>query len=94
MRYRPDRVGALHGDDLESVLLQWEDEGFATRSNAEWQLDWEAVYDLLDRFMKVSIYAQLRFDINREAAERAQLRLPAELLKVARHVIDPGGVRP
>lgn len=37
---------------------------------------------------------QLRFDINREAAERAQLRLPAELLKVARHVIDPGGGRP
>lgn len=34
---------------------------------------------------------QLRFDINREAAQRAQLRLSAELLKVARSVIDAGG---
>ena len=34
---------------------------------------------------------QLRFDINREAARRAQLRLSAELLKVARSVIDAGG---
>lgn len=38
--------------------------------------------------------AQLRFDIHREAATRAQLRLPAELLKVARNVIDVPGVRP
>lgn len=38
--------------------------------------------------------AQLRFDINRDAAARAQLRLPAELLKVARNVIDGGGPRP
>ena len=37
---------------------------------------------------------QLRFDINRDAAARAQLRLPAELLKLARAVIDSGGVRP
>ena len=34
---------------------------------------------------------QLRFDINREAARRGQLRLSAELLKVARSVIDAGG---
>jgi hypothetical protein len=34
---------------------------------------------------------QLRFDINREASRRAQLRLSAELLKVARNVIDAGG---
>jgi hypothetical protein len=34
---------------------------------------------------------QLRFDINREAARRAQLRLSAELLKVARNVFDGGG---
>lgn len=38
--------------------------------------------------------AQLRFDVNREAAARAQLRLPAELLKVARNVIDAAGARP
>lgn len=38
--------------------------------------------------------AQLRFDINRDAAARAQLRLPVELLKVARNVIDGGGAKP
>jgi hypothetical protein len=38
--------------------------------------------------------AQLRFDINRDAAARAQLRLPTELLKVARQVIAPEGARP
>lgn len=38
--------------------------------------------------------AQLRFDIHREAATRAQLRLPTELLKVARNVIDGAGARP
>lgn len=38
--------------------------------------------------------SQLRFDINREAAARAQLRLPAELLKVARAVVDGGSARP
>ena len=37
---------------------------------------------------------QLRFDINRDAAARAQLRLSAELLKVARGVIDGAGARP
>lgn len=37
---------------------------------------------------------QLRFDIHREAATRAQLRLPTELLKVARNVIDGTGSRP
>lgn len=37
--------------------------------------------------------AQLRFDINRDAAAQAQLRLSAELLKVARTVLDSGGVR-
>ena len=47
LRYWPDPAGALHGDELESVLLQWEDEGFATCLDGEWQLDWEAVYDLL-----------------------------------------------
>lgn len=36
---------------------------------------------------------QLRFDINRDAATHAQLRLPAELLKVARAVIDNGSGR-
>jgi hypothetical protein len=38
--------------------------------------------------------AQLRFDINRDAAARAQLRLPVELLKVARNVIDGGAAKP
>lgn len=38
--------------------------------------------------------AQLRFDINREAAGRGQLRLPVELLKVARNVIDGGSAKP
>lgn len=37
--------------------------------------------------------AQLRFDINRDAAAQAQLRLPTELLKVARTVIEAGGAR-
>ena len=37
--------------------------------------------------------AQLRFDINRDAAAQAQLRLSAELLKVARSVVDGGGAR-
>lgn len=37
--------------------------------------------------------ANLRFDIHRDATTRAQLRLPSELLKVARNVID-GGARP
>ena len=37
--------------------------------------------------------AQLRFDINRDAAAQAQLRLSAELLKVARSVLDNGGAR-
>jgi hypothetical protein len=37
---------------------------------------------------------QLRFDINREAAARAQLRMPAELLKAARAVVDGAGARP
>jgi hypothetical protein len=37
--------------------------------------------------------AQLRFDINRDAAAQAQLRLPTELLKVARTVIEGGGAR-
>ena len=35
--------------------------------------------------------ANLRFDIQRDAATRAQLRLPSELLKVARNVVDGGG---
>lgn len=38
--------------------------------------------------------AQLRFDINRDAAVRGQLRLPVELLKVARTVIDGGSAKP
>ncbi|TXC66617.1 YfiR family protein [Piscinibacter aquaticus] len=37
--------------------------------------------------------AQLRFDINRDVAAQAQLRLSAELLKVARSVVDSGGTR-
>ena len=35
--------------------------------------------------------ANLRFDIHRDAATRAQLRMPSELLKVARNVVDGGG---
>lgn len=38
--------------------------------------------------------ARLRLDLNRDAATRQQLRLPAELLKIARQVIDAGGGRP
>lgn len=37
--------------------------------------------------------AQLRFDVNRDAAAQAQLRLSAELLKVARTVLDNGAAR-
>lgn len=37
--------------------------------------------------------ARLRLDLNRDAATRQQLRLPAELLKIARQVIDGGGPR-
>lgn len=36
---------------------------------------------------------QLRFDINRDAAAQAQLKLSAELLKVARTVLENGGAR-
>lgn len=38
--------------------------------------------------------ARLRFDLNRDAATRQQLRLPAELLKIARQVVDAPGARP
>lgn len=37
--------------------------------------------------------SQLRFDISRDAAAQAHLRLPTELLKVARTVIEGGGAR-
>lgn len=38
--------------------------------------------------------ARLRFDLNRDAALRQQLRLPADLLKIARNVVDGGAARP
>ena len=58
LRYWPDAAGELDGSELESVFLQWEDEGFVTCLDGEWQLDWEAVYDLLDGHAYDDVRAQ------------------------------------
>jgi superfamily II DNA or RNA helicase len=59
LRYRPDQGGRLYGDALESVFLQWEDEGFALRTEDGWFIEWNALYDLLDS----SLYDDVRGDV-------------------------------
>jgi hypothetical protein len=68
LRYRPDPAGALDGGELESVFLQWEDEGFATCLDGEWQLDWEAVYDLLEGHAYDDVRAQAGIPVTLEIA--------------------------
>ena len=49
LRYRTAVDGGrpLQGD-LESVLAQWEDEGFAARDGDAWFVGWDALYEMLD----------------------------------------------
>lgn len=77
--FSPDREGRRAPAVAVGVLTVGDGEGFAPSGG-------------VIGFVREG--AQLRFDINRDAAARQQLRLPVELLKVARNVIDGGGAKP
>ncbi len=77
--FLPESEGRKHLSGMPGLLTMGESEGFVAAGGVV-------------GFVREG--SQMRFDINRDAATRAQLRLPAELLKVARRVVDTGGARP